>query len=46
MLDPNFGKKAIPIAQRASAINLLKLKLIKTSTRVETSRLVLNEIDQ
>ena len=46
LLDPNFGKRAIPIVQRASAINLLKLKLIKNSTRVEVSSLLLNEIDR
>ena len=42
MLDPNFGKRAIPISERTSAVNLLKNKLIRSSTR--TSNLTSNDI--
>ena len=46
LLDPNFGKRALPLAQRASAINLLKIKLIKHSTRVETLSRLTNELEK
>ena len=37
MLDPNFGRTAIPLADRPAAINILKHHLIKFSTTISTN---------
>ena len=47
LLDPNFGKRAIPLFKRESAVHLLKLKLIKISTcAVSETNIISNESKQ